>query len=188
MQKHYLPIKNSYFYIEQKNRMRIINGFFIGAVVILLSVFFTTTGCKKTPTPVTPPAPTPVTTYTFNAFGVTATGVQYVISNPTTGPLQITGTNGNGDQKVTITISSAVNSVGSYTLSATNNNAGNYTSGTNTIRYSTGASPYVGTLNITKYDATNRLMSVSFNFNAQEYFPNASSSGTINGSFDNIGF
>ncbi|HXD94545.1 MAG TPA: hypothetical protein VNX01_15170 [Bacteroidia bacterium] len=173
--------------------MKIINNL-VGAAVILLGLCFTTTSCAKKPTPTPAPAPvSPAPTYTFNAMGVTATGVQYSISSQTQS-LQITGSNAsannNGnEQTITITINNAVNSVGSYTLSATNNNTGVYTSGSNTFRYSTGNSPYVGTLNITKYDATNRVMSVSFNFDALETFPTAGSQhGTIYGSFDNISF
>jgi hypothetical protein len=175
--------------------MKIVNGLIFG-VVILFGVFFMTTSCKKTttPTPVATPTPSPSASYTFNAMGVTATGVQYSILSGTQS-LQITGSNatasGNGnEQTVVITINNAVNSTGSYTLNASVNNTGVYTSGgsTNPMKYSTGSSPYVGTLNITNYDATNRLMSVSFSFNAQEYSPNTSSSGTIYGSFANVGF
>src|SRR6185312_143197 len=153
-----------------KIEMKIVNSVIL-ATVILLGVFFTTSSCaKKTATTPAPAPVTPVTSYTFNALGVTATGVQYSISNPTTGPLKITGSNasasGNGnEQTVVITINNAVNSVGSFTLSSSVNNSGVYTSGSNSFKYSTGNSPYVGTLNITKYDAANKLMSVSFNFN-----------------------
>lgn len=165
----------------------------VGATVILVGLCFGTSSCaKKTVTP-TPAPISPAPTYTFNAMGITATGVQYTISNPTNGPLQITGSNatasGNSnEQTVTITINNAVNSVGTYTLSSSVNNSGVYTSGANSIRYSTNSSPYVGTLNITKYDANNKLMSVSFNFVAQETSPSTNLQGTIYGSFDNISF
>src|ERR1700756_5144568 len=169
-------------------------NYFILVCSVLLIVFFTATSCKKkNTTTTTTPAPTGTTTsYTFNAMGITATGVQYTITNPTAGPLKIVGNNGNGTggnyQTVTITINSAVNSTGSYTLSAAYNNSGVYTSGTNTMRYSTGSAPYVGTLNVTKIDMTNKIMSATFNFNALEYFPNNNGSGNIYGSFDNVGF
>lgn len=168
-------------------------NYFILVAGALTTMFFTTTSCSKKSTPTPTPAPvSPAPTYTFNAFGVTATGVQYTISNPNTGPLQITGSNGNGtnssDQTVVITINSAVNSVGSYTLSSSNNNTGVYTTGSNTIRYATNSSPYVGTLTISKIDMTNRVMSASFNFNAQQTMPNTSGSGNIYGSFSNISF
>jgi len=164
----------------------------MGAAVILLSICFGESSCaKKTVTP-TPAPVSPAPTYTFSAMGITATGVQYTISNQTQS-LQITGSNASAstsgnEQVVTITINNAVNSVGTYTLSSSVNNSGVYTSGGNSFRYSTSSSPYVGTLNITKYDATNRLMSVSFNFNAQETSPSNNLQGTIYGSFANIGF
>ncbi|MFI5141394.1 MAG: DUF6252 family protein [Bacteroidia bacterium] len=152
-----------------------------------------TTSCSKNTT--TTPTPTPITptpSYTFSAMGITAAGVQYTISNQTAGPLKITGTTGNGtggnDQSVVITINSVVNSVGTYTLSSSTNNTGVYTSGTNSIRYSTNTSPNVGTLTISKYDAANRVMSVSFSFNAQQYYPTVGSSANVYGSFTNVGF
>ena len=178
---------------NKKNKMKIVYSF-ICAGVILLSMVFTTTSCAKKTTPAPAPTPTPVTTYTFNAFGVTATGVQYNISNNTTaGVLQITASNAtasanSNEQTVTITINSAVNSVGSYTLSSSTNNTGVYTSGSNTFKYSTNNSPNVGTLNITKIDMVNKIMSATYNFNPQQYYPSVGGSGNVSGSFDNIGF
>lgn len=173
--------------------MRIINNL-IGATIILFGLSFVTSSCAKKPTPTPTPTPvSPTPSYTFSAMGITATGVQYSISSQSQS-LQITGSNatasGNGnEQTVTITINNAVNSTGNYTLSSQVNNTGVYTSGSNTFRYSTNSSPFVGTLNITKYDAVNRKMSASFSFIAQETFPTTSSQqNTIYGSFDNLGF
>jgi len=167
---------------------------FICAAVILLGVFFTTTSCAKKTTPAPTSTPTPVTTYSFSASGITTTGVQYNISNNTNaGVLQITGSNatasGNSnEQTVVVTINSSVNSVGSYTLSSSTNNTGVYTSGSNTFKYSTNSSPYIGTLNITKIDMTNKIISASYNFVAQETMPTTSGQTTISGSFANVGF
>jgi hypothetical protein len=173
--------------------MKTIYGLMCAAVILAGLCFGASSCAKKTVTP-TPAPITPVPTYTFSAMGITTTGVQYTISNQTQS-LQITGSNASAstsgnEQVVTITINNAVNSVGTYTLSSSLNNSGVYTSvsGGTTFRYSTSSSPYVGTLNITKYDATNRLMSVSFNFNAQETSPSNNLQGSIYGSFANIGF
>ena len=176
----------------KKIKMKLLNSFII-AVFVLGGVFFTTASCSKKTTTTTTPAPvTTAPSYTFNALGITATGVQYSISNPNTGPLVITGITGNGssgnDQSVTITINTSVNSTGTYTLSGSTNNTGEYTSGTNTIRYKTNSSPNVGTLTISKYDGTNRKMSVSFSFNVQQYYPSVGNSGAVYGSFDKLGF
>jgi hypothetical protein len=167
--------------------MKIITGF-VCALVVLSGLSFATSSCaKKTTTPT--PAPVSTTpSYTFNAMGVTATGVAYTVSNPTTGPMQIKAVNGGGDQTITITVSSTINSMGTYTLATQYNNSGVYTSGSNTFRYTTNSSPYIGTLTVSKIDMTNKIMSASFSFNAQQYFPNPSNSGTVYGSFDNIGF
>jgi hypothetical protein len=174
--------------------MKIINNI-MGALLVMLVLFCTVlSSCAKKPTPAPTPTPTPVTTYTFSAFGVTATGVQYNISNNTTaGVLQINASNAtasanSNEQTVTITINSAVNSVGIYTLSSSTNNTGVYTSGSNTFKYSTNSSPYVGTLNITNIDMTNKIMSATYNFNPQQYYPSVGGSGNVSGSFTNIGF
>lgn len=162
----------------------------ITCIVILFSV--AGISCKKKPIPA--PTPTPVNvppSYSFTALGVTTTGVQYGISNPNTGPLVITGasgTSGNSNyQTVQITVNSAVNSIGSYSLTSTNGNSGVYTTGDNSIKYSTNAT-CTGTLNVSKIDMANRLMSASFNFVAQQYYPSVGSKGTISGSFTDIGF
>ena len=147
--------------------------------------------CKKS-TPAATPTPTNVQpTYSFTALGVTATGVVYTISNPTTGPMVITGVYGaSGDptyQTVQITVNSAVSSVGSYSLTSTNGNSGVYTTGNGSFKYSTNATS-TGVLNITKIDMTNRLVTASFSFNAQQYYPSVGGTGVISGSFADIGF
>jgi hypothetical protein len=160
-------------------------------VLIVLIFSIITTSCKKkTPPTPTPPTPTPVTNqFSITAFGITTQGVQYTITNPTTGPLQITGACGDSassnHQTVVITINNAVNAAETFTLSSSN--TGVYTTGTNTSRYTTNTSN-TGSINITKVDMANRLMSASYSFVAQQYYPSMGSSGTISGSFTNVGF
>jgi len=160
--------------------------FFTAFVVLIIAI----QSCKKKPTPVTPTPPAVLPpSFSFTALGITTSGVQYTISNPTYGPLQITGLAGDSSgghrQTVTIVVNNVVNLAGTFTLSTTN--TGVYTSGTNTIRYSTNASN-VGTINISKVDMTNRLMSASYNFVAEQTAPSNTGSGTISGSFTNVGF
>ena len=156
----------------------------------VITVFtFVILSCKKKPTPAPSSPPAPIVSFSINALGITTQGVQYSISNPTTGPLQISGAcgdiNSGNSQTVVITINSAVNAVGTFTLSSSN--TGVYTTGTNSIRYTTNTSN-TGTINITKIDMTKRLMSASYSFVAQQYYPSLGSSGTISGSFSDVGF
>ncbi len=169
--------------------MKIITNL-LSAVLTLFVLFFITPSCgkKTTPAPATNVAITP--TYTFNAMGITATGVQYSVSNPITGPLKISGSNAGGNtnyQTVEITINSAVNAAGTYPLSSSSGNTGIYTSGGNTVRYETNATN-TGNLIITNINMTNKTISGSYNFTAQQYFPTTGSSGSIYGSFTNLGF
>jgi hypothetical protein len=160
--------------------------------LILLAVAILS--CKKKTTPAATPTPTVIPpSFSFTALGITTTGVQYTISNPTGGPFQVTGSNTGSSsnyQTVVITVSngSDITVPGTFTLNTTaSNNSDNavYTSGT--FSYSTNAS-HTGTITFSKVDMVNRVMSASFSFSAQEYSPNNSSSGTISGSFTNVGF
>ncbi len=164
--------------------------FFIALSMLLFSVVVQS--CKKTPAPTTSTPPTAsVPSFSFIALGITTTGVQYTVTNTMpSGPLQITASNAANNsnyQTVQITLNNAVTSPGTFTLSPSLSNTGLYTSGSNTIKYSTNATN-VGTITITKVDMVNNLMSASYNFVAQQYSPTIGNSGTISGSFTNVGF
>ena len=72
-------------------------------------------------------------------------------------------------------------------MSSSSGNSGMYTSGGNTVRYTTNATN-TGNLFITNIDMIHRTISGSYSFTAQQYFPTTGSSGTISGSFTNLGF
>ncbi len=160
-------------------------------LVTLFTLPFLMSSCgkKTTPAPATNVVTTP--TYTFSAFGITATGVQYNISNPNTGPLKISASNASSNstnyQTVDITINSAVNSIGTYPLSSSSGNTGLYTSGGNTVRYTTNAT-YTGNLTISSIDMIHKTITASYNFSAQQYYPSSGSGGSISGSFTNVSF
>ena len=158
-------------------------------VLIALTFFMPSCGKKTTPAPATNVITTP--TYTFSAFGVTATGIVYNITNPAAGPLHISASNASSNssnyQTVDITINSAVNLSGTYPLSSSSGNTGVYTSGGNTVRYTTNAIN-TGNLIITSINTTNKTISGSYNFTAQQYYPSTGNSGTISGSFTNLGY
>ncbi len=124
-------------------------------------------------------------------MGITTSGVQYTISNPTAGPLQITGSNAGSNsnyQTVVITVDNTVNAAGTFTLNTTASNSsdnGVYTS--STFSYNTNAT-HTGTITLSKVDMVNRVMSASFSFSAIEFNPDNNSSGTISGSFTNVSF
>ena len=173
-----------------------INPFFNALIVLVIAS--TIQSCaKKTTTPTPVPTNNLPPSYSFTAFGITANGVNYSVSNTyTTSPLVITGTYGNTTdanyQTVQITIPGGVIAPTTFTLNAAASSGGNvgiYTDGPypNTANYNTNAG-HTGILNITKVDLMNRLMSVSFNFVAQQYASANSGTVTVSGSFANIGF
>jgi hypothetical protein len=169
--------------------MKTISNLFC-VLIALLVLSFIAPACGKKTTPAAATNVTTTPTYTFNAFGITATGVQYGVSNPNTGPLKISGSNANGNtnyQTVEVTINSAVNAVGTYPLSSSSGNTGIYTSGGNTVRYSTNATN-TGNLIITSINMVNKTISGSYNFTAKQYYPSTGNSGSISGSFSNLGF
>jgi hypothetical protein len=161
---------------------------------VLIVLVVATLSCKKKPAPATPPSPTVLPpSFSFTAFGITTAGVQYTINNPTGGPFQVTGSNGSNNsnyQTVVITVSngSEITTPGTFTLNtAASNSSDNavYTSGT--FSYNTNAS-HTGTITFSKVDMANRVISASFSFSAIEYSPSNNNSGTISGSFTNVGF
>jgi hypothetical protein len=167
-------------------------------LIILVFVFIVLSCAKKT-TPAPTPTPTPPTVpiYSFTAFGITANGVQYTISNPPAGPMVITGTFGistdNNYQTVQITVNNAVNAPAAYTLNApagtTTNGIGVYTTGPvpGNFAYNTNTT-HTGNINITKVDMVNSLMSASFSFVGLEYAPAVTGTVSVSGSFTNISF
>jgi hypothetical protein len=171
--------------------MKTINSLLVALVTLFaLSFLMPSCGKKTTPAPATNVVTTP--TYTFSAFGITATGVQYSITNPNTGPLKISASNSSSSnstnyQTVDITINSAVNSVGTYPLSSSSGNTGLYTSGGNTVRYTTNAT-YTGNLTISSIDMIHKTITASYNFSAHQYYPSSGSGGSISGSFTNVSF
>ncbi len=160
----------------------------------LLVLVVATLSCKKK-SPAPTPTPTAIPpTFSFTALGIAATGVQYTITNPQGGPLQVTGSNASNTsnyQTVQITVTGgSITAPGTFTLNATASSGGNsgvYTSGSGSFLYNTNAS-HTGSITVSKVDMVNRLISASFNFSAQEYTPTNTSSGTISGSFTNVGF
>ncbi|MHB8260438.1 MAG: hypothetical protein ACYDEC_09220 [Bacteroidia bacterium] len=161
----------------------------------LLSLGLIMLSCAKKTTPATPTPTAIPPTFTFTAFGITCTGVQYSISNGINPPSIITGSNGDNTasnyQMVQITISSNISSTGAYTLSSPVGSGGciaEYATGASpSITYNTNAS-HTGTLNVTKIDNVARTMSASYSFVAQQY--NSANTGTVSvsGSFTDVGF
>jgi hypothetical protein len=172
------------------------NSFF-NSLIVLVVAFNIQSCTKKTTTPTPVPTNNLPPSYSFTAFGITANDVNYNVSSSTlSSPLVITGTYGNTTdanyQTVQITIPTGVSAPTTFTLNAATSSGGDvgiYTDGPypNTANYNTNAG-HTGILNITKVDLTNRLMSASFNFVAQQYASANTGTVSVSGSFANIGF